>query len=33
MSMRAIARTEEVSPNTVDKILVEAGKVCAETRT
>lgn len=30
MSMRAIARTEDVSPNTVDKILVEAGKVCAE---
>jgi IS1 family transposase len=30
MSMRAIARTEDVSPNTIDKILVEAGKVCAE---
>jgi IS1 family transposase len=30
MSMRAIARTEDVSPNTVDKILVEAGKACAE---
>ena len=30
MSKRAIARTEDVSPNTVDKILAEAGKACAE---
>ena len=30
MSMRAIARAEDVSQNTVAKALVDAGKVCAE---
>jgi IS1 family transposase len=30
VSMRAIGRMAEVSPNTVDKMLVEAGKACAE---
>jgi IS1 family transposase len=30
MSMRAIARTEDVSQNTIAKILVDAGTVCAE---
>ena len=28
-SMRSIARVVDVSPNTVDKLLVEAGKACA----
>jgi IS1 family transposase len=30
VSMRAIGRMVDVSPNTVDKILVDAGKACAE---
>jgi IS1 family transposase len=30
VSMRAIGRMVDVSPNTVDKLLVEAGKACAE---
>jgi lambda repressor-like predicted transcriptional regulator len=30
MSMRAIARTEDVSQNTVAKALIDAGTVCAE---
>src|SRR5471030_1453529 len=30
MSMRAIARTEDVSQNTVAKALVDAGTVCAQ---
>ena len=30
-SMRSISRVSDVSPNTVDKLLVDAGNACAAT--